>query len=123
MSDPCEHAVAGADDDVGAYRGVFRGFMRSRTRAWLVGHRAPLEPRVRCPYCGARVWSMTAAGLAPRSASRRLGANDGRLESFVCVSGHLHGSCWLARISDSEGAGPDGSDADDSSADEGDVGL
>ena len=123
VSDPCEHAVPGAADDVGAYRGVFRGFMRSRTRAWLVGHRAPLEPRVRCPYCGARVWSMTAAGLAPRSASRRLGANDGRLEYFVCVSGHLHGSCWLARISDSEGAGPDGSDADDSSADEGDVGL
>ena len=122
VSDPCEHAVAGAADDVGAYRGVFRGFMRSRTRAWLVGHRAPLEPRVRCPYCGARVWSMTAAGLAPRSASRRLGANDGRLEYFVCVSGHLHGSCWLARLSDSEGAGPDGSDAD-SSADEGDVGL
>ena len=123
VSDPCEHAVAGAADDVGAYRGVFRGFMRSRTRAWLVGHRAPLEPRVRCPYCGARVWSMTAAGLAPRSASRRLGANDGRLEYFVCVSGHLHGSCWLARISDSEGAGPDGSDADDASADEDDVGL
>ncbi|TKW26560.1 hypothetical protein SEVIR_3G198300v4 [Setaria viridis] len=118
VSDPCEHAVAGAADDVGAYRGVFRGFMRSRTRAWLVGHRAPLEPRVRCPYCGARVWSMTAAGLAPRSASRRLGANEGQLEYFVCVSGHLHGSCWLARLSDSDGAGHGGSDADDASADE-----
>ncbi|XP_066367767.1 EID1-like F-box protein 3 [Miscanthus floridulus] len=118
VSDPCEHAVPGAADDVGAYRGVFRGFMRSRTRAWLVGHRdAALEPRVRCPYCGARVWSMTAAGLAPRSASRRLGAYEGRVEYFVCVSGHLHGSCWLARLSDSEGgAGPDGSDADDASA-------
>ncbi|CAL4894207.1 unnamed protein product [Urochloa decumbens] len=134
VSDPCEHAVpggggdaAGAGEDVGAYRGVFRGFMRSRTRAWLVGHRAALEPRVRCPYCGARVWSMTAAGLAPRSASRRLGANEGRLEYFVCVSGHLHGSCWLARLSDSEGAGPGdgGSDGgDDVSADEDDdVGL
>ncbi|KAL6839325.1 hypothetical protein ACP4OV_030997 [Aristida adscensionis] len=105
VSDPCEHAVAGGGaDDVGAYRGVFRGFMRSRTRAWLVRHRAPLEPRVRCPYCGARVWSMTAAGLAPRSASRRLGAGEGQLEYFVCVSGHLHGSCWLARLSDSDGA-------------------
>jgi hypothetical protein len=60
---------------------------------------------------------MTAAGLAPRSASRRLGAYEGRLEYFVCVSGHLHGSCCLARLSDSEGgAGPDGSDADDASA-------
>ncbi|KAL6619006.1 hypothetical protein ACP70R_034145 [Stipagrostis hirtigluma subsp. patula] len=113
VSDPCEHAVAGAADDVGAYRGVFRGFMRSRTRAWLVGHRAPLEPRVRCPYCGARVWSMTAAGLAPRSASRRLGANEGRLEYFVCVSGHLHGSCWLARLSDSDGAASSAGASDD----------
>ncbi|CAN6337211.1 unnamed protein product [Urochloa humidicola] len=135
VSDPCEHAVpcgggggAAGAEDVGAYRGVFRGFMRSRTRAWLVGNRAALETRVRCPYCGARVWSMTAAGLAPRSASRRLGANEGRLEYFVCVSGHLHGSCWLARLSDSEGAagagdgGSDGED-DDDSADEDDVGL
>ncbi|XP_047044242.1 EID1-like F-box protein 3 [Lolium rigidum] len=105
VSDPCEHAVPGTagDEDVGAYRGVFRGFMRSRTRACLVGGRAPLEPRVRCPYCGARVWSVTAAGLAPRSACRRLGAHEGRLEYFVCVSGHLHGSCWLARLSDSDG--------------------
>ncbi|XP_040380520.1 EID1-like F-box protein 3 [Oryza brachyantha] len=120
VSDPCEHAVAGAgagaDDDVvvGAYRGVFRGFMRSRTRAFLVGHRAPLEPRVRCPYCGARVWSMTAAGLAPRSACRRLGADDGRLEYFVCVSGHLHGSCWLARLSSSS----DDSDSDSNHSDD-----
>ncbi|KAF0923390.1 hypothetical protein E2562_006294 [Oryza meyeriana var. granulata] len=119
VSDPCEHAVAGAADDVGAYRGVFRGFMRSRTRAFLVGHRAPLEPRVRCPYCGARVWSMTAAGLAPRSACRRLGANAGRLEYFVCVSGHLHGSCWLARLSSSseDERGAD-SDSDSNHSDE-----
>ncbi|KAG8068198.1 hypothetical protein GUJ93_ZPchr0005g14934 [Zizania palustris] len=113
VSDPCEHAVAGAADDVGAYRGVFRGFMRSLTRAFLVGHRAPLEPRVRCPYCGARVWSMTAAGLAPRSACRRLGANEGRLQYFVCVSGHLHGSCWLARLSSSEGEHGADFDSDD----------
>jgi hypothetical protein len=46
---------------------------------------------------------VTAAGLAPRSACRRLGAHEGRLEYFVCVSGHLHGSCWLARLSDSDG--------------------
>ncbi|EEC68572.1 hypothetical protein OsI_36903 [Oryza sativa Indica Group] len=60
-------AVAGAvyDDIVGAYR----GFMPSRTRAFLVIHRGPLEPHVRCPYCGARVWSMTAAGLARLSSS------------------------------------------------------
>ncbi|XP_025881801.2 EID1-like F-box protein 3 [Oryza sativa Japonica Group] len=63
----CQHAVAGAvyDDIVGAYR----GFMPSRTRAFLVIHHGPLEPHVRCPYCGARVWSMTAAGLARLSSS------------------------------------------------------
>ncbi|TVU34794.1 hypothetical protein EJB05_16646, partial [Eragrostis curvula] len=103
VSDPCEHAVAGADDDVGAYRGVFRGFMRSRTRACLVGRQAALDTRVRCPYCGARVWSMVAAGMVPRSAWRRLGAYEGRLQYYVCVSGHLHGNCWLARLTDSEG--------------------
>jgi hypothetical protein len=98
VSDPCEHAVPGADDDVGAYRGVFRGFMRSRTRACLVGRQAPLETRVRCPYCGARVWSMVAAGMAPRSACRRLGAYEGRLEYYVCVSGHLHGNSPPATV-------------------------
>ncbi|KAF8716758.1 hypothetical protein HU200_025846 [Digitaria exilis] len=114
VSDPCEHAVPGADDDVGAYRGVFRGFMRSRTRACLVGRRVSLETRVRCPYCGARVWSMVAAGLVPRSAWKRLGAYEGRLEYYVCVSGHLHGNCWLARLTSSDGDHDGGGGGDDS---------
>ena len=80
---------------------LFGGFVRSRTRASLVDGRASLEPLMRCPYCGAPVWSITAAGLAPCSACRRLIAREGRLEYFVCVSGHLHGSCWLARLSSS----------------------
>ena len=42
VSDPCEHHVAAEDEDAGAYRGVFRGFMRYRTRVCLVGGRAPL---------------------------------------------------------------------------------
>ncbi|WOL06757.1 EID1-like F-box protein 3 [Canna indica] len=108
VSDLCEHPAAGGGEDLGAYRGVFRGFMKSRTRAWLIGRQAELEPRVRCPYCGARVWSMTAAGLVPRSASRRLGAHEGSLEYFVCVNGHLHGYCWLAHLSTDD-------DRDDSS--------
>jgi hypothetical protein len=118
VSDPCEHAVHGADDDVGAYRGVFRGFTRSRTRACLVGRRAPLETRVRCPYCGARVWSMVAAGMAPRSACRRLGAHEGRLQYYVCVSGHLHGNCWLARLTSSD-ADRDADSEDDASTEGG----
>ncbi|KAG0539799.1 hypothetical protein BDA96_03G353100 [Sorghum bicolor] len=92
--------------------------MRSRTRACLVGRQAPLETRVRCPYCGARVWSMVAAGMAPRSACRRLGAYEGRLEYYVCVSGHLHGNCWLARLTSSDGDhdGDDSEDDDDDDA-------
>ncbi|XP_010905249.4 EID1-like F-box protein 3 [Elaeis guineensis] len=104
VSDPCEHPAASPSDavDLGAYRGVFRGFMRSRTRACLIGRQVELESRVRCPYCGARVWSMTTAGLVPRSASRRVGSHEGDLEYFVCVNGHLHGFCWLAHLSSTD---------------------
>ncbi|BAB86431.1 putative circadian clock coupling factor ZGT [Oryza sativa Japonica Group] len=119
VSDPCEHAVAGAGDDLGAYRGVFRGFMRSRTRACLVGRQAALDPRVRCPYCGARVWSMVAAGMVPRTAWRRLGCLEGRLEYYVCVSGHLHGNCWLARLTSSEGEHDAGSGSDSDASTQG----
>ncbi|RWV87198.1 hypothetical protein GW17_00050836 [Ensete ventricosum] len=116
VSDPCEHPAAGrgGGEDLGAYRGVFRGFMRSRTRAWLIGKQAELETRVRCPYCGARVWSMTAAGLVPKSASTRLGSHEGSLEYFVCVNGHLHGYCWLAHLStDDDDDEADGDDTGD----------
>ncbi|KAJ4769262.1 EID1-like F-box protein 3 [Rhynchospora pubera] len=116
VSDPCEHASpAGEDEDLGVYRGVFGGFMQSRTRACLIGKNVQLEVRIRCPYCGARVWSMTAAGLVPKSASRRLGTHEDSLEYFVCVNGHLHGSCWLARLSD-EGSDGDSDHGDDDHA-------
>uniref|UniRef100_A0ACD5VUC5 Uncharacterized protein n=1 Tax=Avena sativa TaxID=4498 RepID=A0ACD5VUC5_AVESA len=111
VSDPCEHAVPGADDDLGAYRGVFRWFMRSRTRACLLGRQAALDPRVRCPYCGARVWNMVVAKLVPRGAARRMGSDEGRLEYYVCVSGHVHGTCWLAHLTSSDG--DHGADSDD----------
>ncbi|KAH7517185.1 EID1-like F-box protein 3 [Ziziphus jujuba] len=102
VSDPCEHPMGEKEDDLGIYRGVFEGFIRSRTRAYLIGRQVELEERVRCPYCGARVWSMTAARLVPKSAARRLGSHDGGLEYFVCVNGHLHGSCWLVPLSSDE---------------------
>ncbi|KAF8015281.1 hypothetical protein BT93_H0934 [Corymbia citriodora subsp. variegata] len=103
MSDPCEHGMGkeGHQDDLGVYRGVFKEFSCSRTRACLIGRRVELEDRA-CPYCGARVWSMTTARLVPRSAARRLGSRNGRLEYFVCVNGHLHGTCWLAPLSSEE---------------------
>ncbi|XP_077218789.1 EID1-like 3 [Tasmannia lanceolata] len=102
VSDPCEHSMGPTEDDVGVYRGVFRAFMKSKTRACLIKRQVQLEHRVRCPYCGARVWSMRTARLVPRSASRRLGSHDGTLEYFVCVNGHLHGSCWLVPLSSDE---------------------
>jgi hypothetical protein len=87
--------------------------MRSRTRTCLIGKNIQLDTRIRCPYCGARVWSMMAAGLIPKSASRRLGTHDDSLEYFVCVNGHLHGSCWLAHLSSSDDVDDDEDDEDD----------
>ncbi|KAM2616341.1 hypothetical protein TB2_030753 [Malus domestica] len=118
VSDPCEHPMGEKEDDLGIYRGVFKGFDKSRTRAYLIGRRVKLEERVRCPYCGAPVWSMTTAGLVPKSAARRLGSHHGALEYFVCVSGHMHGMCWLVPLSDDENGlsemnGCDESDFDD----------
>ncbi|XP_057966641.1 EID1-like F-box protein 3 [Malania oleifera] len=115
VSDPCEHPTADdAGDDLGIYRGVFRGFMKSKTRACLIGRRVEFEERVRCPYCGARVWSMTTARFVPKCAARRLGTRDGGLEYFVCVNGHLHGTCWLVPLSSDEGDGDEsGNDGGD----------
>ncbi|XP_073152606.1 EID1-like F-box protein 3 [Henckelia pumila] len=122
VSDPCEHPTSEKDrDDVGIYRGVFREFMKSRTREFLIGRRADFDDRVRCTYCAARVWSMTAARLIPRkSAARRLGSNDDALEYFVCLNGHLHGTCWLAHLSseEEEGADDDGGENKDDAASE-----
>lgn len=102
VSDPCEHTTGDEKGDLGIYRGVFGGFRESRTRACLIGRQVELEELVRCPYCGARVWSMTTARLIPKSAERRLGARDDGIEYFVCVNGHLHGTCWLVPLSSSD---------------------
>ncbi|KAL3531371.1 hypothetical protein ACH5RR_010693 [Cinchona calisaya] len=106
VSDPCEHRTGekrdGDDLILGIYRGVFRGFMKSMTRACLIKRQVELEEGVRCPYCGARVWSMTAARLIPKSAERRLGSRYEEIEYFVCVNGHLHGTCWLVPLSSDE---------------------
>lgn len=118
VSDPCEHPRGnGADDDLGIYRGVFRGFMKSRTRACLVARQVELEEKVRCPFCGSRVWSMTAARLVPKTAAKRLGSQDGGLEYFVCVNGHVHGACWLIPLSSDE-AESDDEKVDDGCSDE-----
>lgn len=114
VSDPCEHAAAGEEADdvvVGVYRGVFRGFLKSRTRECLIKKQVGFEEGMRCPYCAARVWSMTAARLIPRrSAARKLGSSEGAVEYFVCLNGHLHGLCWLVQLSSSDGGDDDDED-------------
>ncbi|KAI3838905.1 hypothetical protein MKX03_002681 [Papaver bracteatum] len=127
ICDPCEHnstgnisaaggsggvdGGAGTDDDLGVFRGVFKGFVKSKTRECLIKRKIQFEDHIQCPYCKSRVWSMTLAKLVPtKSALKKLGSVDGsRLEYFVCVHGHLHGTCWLTRLS---------SDDDDDQEDE-----
>ncbi|KAK9726146.1 hypothetical protein RND81_05G193100 [Saponaria officinalis] len=99
VNDPCEHAMKEGEDDLGVFRGVFRGFLRSKTRACLISRQIKLDERVRCPYCGARVWSMGNARMVPKSAAIRLGSHEDGLDFFVCINGHLYGSCWLVKLS------------------------
>ncbi|KAF5189732.1 Eid1-like f-box protein [Thalictrum thalictroides] len=99
VSDPCEHTMRGNIDDLGIFRGVIRGFMKSKTRAYLIKRQIEFEQQIRCPYCGQRVWSMTTARLVPKSAATRLGSHHEKLEYFVCVNGHLHGACLLVPLS------------------------
>ncbi|KAL5701702.1 hypothetical protein ACHQM5_027013 [Ranunculus cassubicifolius] len=115
ISDPCEHTVDGNVDDLGIFRGVFRGFMKSKTRACLIKRKIECEQHIRCPYCGHRVWSMSKARLIPKSAAKRLGSHHEKLEYFVCVNGHVHGTCLLVPLSSDEGENLD----DDEDLDEG----
>ncbi|XP_050236163.1 EID1-like F-box protein 3 [Mercurialis annua] len=119
VSDPCEHPAGKNEDDIGIYRGVFKGFMKSRTRACLIRRQVELEKKMRCPYCGFRVWSMTSAQLIPKTAARRLGSREDGVEYFVCLNGHLYGTCWLVPLSSDEG-GAD-FDVDDDSGDDHDT--
>lgn len=113
VNDPCEHRMGEKENDLGVYRGVFKGFRRSRTRACLIGRQVALEERVTCPYCGARVWSMTMAHLVPKSAARRLGSHDGGLDYFMCLNGHLYDMCWLVPLTDDEGSEEEEEDNDE----------
>jgi hypothetical protein len=119
MSDPCEHqgkklnSSYGVDeeeeddddhrhdheDDTGIFRGIFRDFLNSGTRRLLVELCVKLEAKdLICPYCFNRVWSLLQANMIPKSAHRRLAAH-GDLEYFVCLNGHVYGSCSLLHLS------------------------
>ena len=110
ISDPCEHqgknnnnsGGGGDEDDIGFFRGVFRDFLNSATRKLLLELCVKLEGKdVFCPYCFNRVWSLLRANMIPKSAHRRLAAH-GDVKYFVCLNGHLYGSCSLMHLSDSD---------------------
>jgi hypothetical protein len=46
---------------------------------------------------------MAVAKLVSCGAVRRMGSDEGRLEYFVRVRGHVCGNCWLTHLSSSEG--------------------
>ncbi|MCO5605721.1 hypothetical protein L7F22_059905 [Adiantum nelumboides] len=100
VSDPCEHA--NEPEDVGLFRGVFRGFDTSETKRHLTSRKIQIEEEDKCPYCKARVWSMTRAGMIPQSASTRLAAYNENVEYLICLNGHVYGRCALLHLSDSE---------------------
>lgn len=100
VSDPCEHA--NEPEDVGLFRGVFRGFDKSETKRLLTSKRVQLEEEEICAFCKARVWSMGAAQMIPKSASTRLAAFNGNVDYFVCLNGHVNGKCSLLPLSDSD---------------------
>eukprot|EP01018_Ginkgo_biloba_P003482 Gb_29590 [translate_table: standard] len=102
VTDACEHVIGSQEDDVAVFRGIFKGFSGSRTRKCLMQRKVQLERNEICPYCRARVWSMAAAKMVPRSAARSLDTFDSNLDYFVCVNGHFHGKCKLLPLSDSD---------------------
>lgn len=104
VSDPCEHLDQGEDGDVGFFRGVFKSFSVSKVRKKLIERGAELHPTEVCPYCKAKLWSMSQANMIPTSASCRLGAYEDCIEYYVCLNGHMLGICTLLPLSDSEEA-------------------
>lgn len=105
VSDPCEHA--NEPEDLGLFRGVFKGFDNSATKKLLTARRVQLEEEEKCPFCKAGVWSMRRAQMIPRSASTRLAAYNENVEYLICLNGHLYGRCALLHLSDSDASEED----------------
>ncbi|KAH7301244.1 hypothetical protein KP509_23G017300 [Ceratopteris richardii] len=105
VSDPCEHA--NEPEDVGLFRGVFKGFDNSETKKLLTARAVQYEESEICPFCKARVWSMSRARMIPRSASMRLAAYNENVEYLICLNGHLYGRCALLHLSDSDACDED----------------
>ncbi|EPS68291.1 hypothetical protein M569_06481, partial [Genlisea aurea] len=104
VSDPCEHLDQGDDGDVGFFRGIFKSFQVSKVKKMLIKRSGPMHQTQVCPYCKAKLWNMVAADMIPSSASCRLGAYEDCVEYYVCLNGHVLGTCTLLPLTDTEDA-------------------
>jgi len=102
VSESCEHLDQGEEGDLGLFRGIFKSFAASEMKKMLIGSQAKFHPNEMCPYCKTKLWNLMQPNMIPSSAAVRLGAEDGSAEYYVCLNGHIFGSCTLIPISDSE---------------------
>ncbi|KAJ1296659.1 hypothetical protein BS78_01G319400 [Paspalum vaginatum] len=102
VSDPCEHLDQGEDGDLGLFRGIIKSFAASDTKKMLIEKQAKFHPNEVCPYCKTKLWDLMEQNMIPKSAAVKLGADYGSVEYYVCLNGHIFGSCTLVPISDSE---------------------
>ncbi|RYR53164.1 hypothetical protein Ahy_A06g028151 [Arachis hypogaea] len=68
-------------------------------RIWFV---AETEKKVAAKAAKAKLWNMRQAGMIPQSASSWLGSYEDGVEYYVCLNGHMLGTCTLLPLSDSE---------------------
>ena len=87
---------------MGLFRGIFKSFAASKMKTMLIERQANFHPNKMCPYCKTKLWNLMQPDMIPGSAAVRLGAEDGSVEYYVCLNGHILGSCTLIPISDSE---------------------
>ncbi|KAL4382601.1 hypothetical protein AHAS_Ahas04G0249800 [Arachis hypogaea] len=75
---------------------------RSDVLKMLINKAAELHPTQVCIYCKAKLWNMRQARMIPHSASSWLGSYEDGVEYYVCLNGHMLGTCTLLPLSDSE---------------------
>ncbi|KAG2540004.1 hypothetical protein PVAP13_9NG516400 [Panicum virgatum] len=68
----------------------------------LIERQAMFHPNEVCIYCKTKLWHLMQPNMIPSSASMRLDADDDSVEYYVCLNGHIIGSCTLMPFSDSE---------------------
>jgi len=102
VSESCEHLDQGEEGDLGLFRGIFKSFAGSNMKRMLIERQAMFHPNEVCIYCKTKLWHLMQPNMIPSSASTRLDADDDSVEYYVCLNGHIIGSCTLMPFSDSE---------------------